>query len=307
MAHDANGGLPPAVTGERRFLEGRAGRVGCYVAGRGAPLLLVHSINAAASAYEVRPIHEHFVPSRRVFSPDLPGFGCSERSERDYDVRLFVDAVHDVVDEIGREHGAAQVDALALSLSAEFLARAARERPERFRSLALVTPTGFDARSAGLREPEGSTREVPLVHRALTTGPVGGWLYGLLVRRGSIRYFLRRTFGSDAIDEGLASYAYLTTHQPGAERAPFAFLSGKLFSRDVRDVYESLRLPIWLPHGTRGDFQDFRGADWARADPRWTVQPFATGALPHFEEPEAFCAAYERFLAGVAEPAPPES
>jgi len=267
-------------------------------------MLLVHSINAAASAYEVRPLFEHFAASRRVVAPDLPGFGSSERSPRDYRVRLYVDAIHDVLDLLEAEHGGTPLDALALSLASEFLARAATERPERFRSLALVTPTGFRKGSETLRAPPGTTREVPGL-RALLSVPL--WrrgLFDLLTRPASIRYFLRRTFGSDAVDEGLAAYDDLVTSQPGAEHAPLAFLSGRLFSKDVRRVYEALRMPVWLAHGTRGDFQDFRGAGWVHGCGNWTVQAFDTGALPHFEVPGEFLAAYERFLAGAAQEAP---
>ncbi len=298
-APECEGALPPAVDAELRSLEGRAGRVGLYVAGEGPPLLLVHSINAAGSAYEVRPIFEHFRASRRVFAPDLPGFGCSDRSDRHYDVWTYVDAIHDCLDAIESECGPEPVDALALSLGAEFLARACVKRPERFRSLALVTPTGFDRRSDGLRGAPGSNREIPGLHAVLTRGPWRRALFGLLTRPGTIRYFLKRTFGSEHYDEALAAYDVLLARQPGAEHAPYAFISGRLFSRDIRDVYESLDLPVWLPHGTRGDFKDFRGADWARADPRWTVEAFETGALPHFEQPERFHAHYARFLAAA--------
>lgn len=296
--------LPPALPGEQQAIRGRAGRICCYVAGAGAPMLLLHSINAAGSAYEVRPIFERYAASRRVYAPDLPGFGGSERSDRDYSVRLYVDAVHDVVDEMARHRDETPIDALALSLSSEFLARAARERPERFRTLALVTPTGFGAGSEQLRGDPGSTREVPLVYGALRAGPWGRWLYGLLTRPASIRYFLRRTFGSDRVDEGMVDYDIATARQPGAEHAPLAFLSARLFSRDIRAVYEGLQPPVWLAHGTRGDFQDFRGADWARRSPGWTVQPFDTGALPHFERPAEFFAAYDRFLASAGAPDP---
>lgn len=283
----------------RRGHRGRAGRTSFQVAGHGAPMLLLHSINAAASAYEVRPIFRHFAASRRVYAPDLPGFGRSDRSSREYGVRLYVDAIHDMLDEIARESGDAPVDALALSLTSEFLARSAREQPARFRSLALVAPTGFRAGSERLREAEGRTFEVPFVYGILGAGPVGRGLFRLLTRPASIRYFLRRTFGSSRIDEGLAARAVRTSRLAGAERAPFAFLSGRLFSRDIRNVYEALRLPVWLAHGTRGDFTDYRGADWVRTRPHWTVTVFETGALPHFEVPREFLGAYERFLASA--------
>jgi hypothetical protein len=49
--------LPVALRGERFEFDSRAGRLSAYLAGEGPPLLLVHSVNAAASAAEVRPLH----------------------------------------------------------------------------------------------------------------------------------------------------------------------------------------------------------------------------------------------------------
>jgi pimeloyl-ACP methyl ester carboxylesterase len=296
--------LPAAVAGERRELTGKAGRLLCYVGGPqgGAPLLLVHSINAAASAYEMKPIYEWAVAQgRRVFAPDLPGFGLSDRSARDYTIRLYTDAVHDVLGLIADEQGSAAIDAAALSLGSEFLARAAIEAPARFRTLTLITPTGFARGSDRLRAAPGASREVPGIHAAFNgalAGPLWGQrLFDLLVSRASIGFFLRKTNGSAAVDPGLWDYAYLTTHQPGARHAPFAFLSGKLFARDIRSVYEALAVPVWVPHATRGDFADFSDAGWARARGNWTFSPMPTGAMPHFEEPAQFCAQYADFLA----------
>ncbi|HEY8565959.1 MAG TPA: alpha/beta fold hydrolase [Beijerinckiaceae bacterium] len=289
--------LPPALDGELRETEGRAGRLAYYVAGEGAPLLLIHSINAAGSAYEVKPIFERAVAGRRVYAVDLPGFGFSDRSPREYRMRLYVDAIHDMLDLIAEEAGGAPIDALAVSLSGEFLARAATERPGDLRSLALVTPTGFQKGSDRLRGPEGATLEVRGLYRSLQTPVLGQALFDLLASRRSIRFFLEKTYGSKQIDEDLLDYDYLTTHQPGARHAPFAFVSGRLFSRDIRTVYERLTLPVWMPHATRGDFQDFSNAGWLRDRPNWQVEPFPTGALVHFEEPDRLFDAYERFLA----------
>jgi pimeloyl-ACP methyl ester carboxylesterase len=265
-------------------------------------LLLLHSINAAGSAYEVRPIFERLCSQRRVYAVDLPGFGFSDRSRRRYDVPLYVDAVHDLLDLIAREHGEAPVDALALSLSAEFLARAALERPERLRRLVLVAPTGLrqaDSRRVG---PPGSTRELPGLEAVAGAAPWDRALFDLLSSTPSIRYFLERTFGSRRIDAGLLHYDYLTTHQPGAQHAVYAFLCGRLFSRDMRRVYERLTLPIRVVHGTRGDFEDVRGSCWARRRANWSFREFPTGALPQFEQPQEFVRDLEAFLAGPAAP-----
>jgi pimeloyl-ACP methyl ester carboxylesterase len=289
--------LPPAVTGERREVAGRSGRLSYYVLGSGAPLLLLHSINAAASVREVQPAFEHAAKSHRAYAPDLPGYGFSDRSARTYDVVLFCNAIRDMLEVIAREHGNTPVDALALSLSAEFLARVADELPQRFRTLTFVTPTGFQRGYDRMRKPEGSNREIPGLYPAVTFPLWRGALFSGLVSRASVRYFLRRTFGAKDVPESLVDYSWRTAHQPGADHAPFAFLSGRLFSADIRNVYERLQLPVWLAHGTRGDFADFSEAGWVRTRPNWKTHAFDTGAIVYYQQPELFLQRWNAFLA----------
>jgi pimeloyl-ACP methyl ester carboxylesterase len=293
--------LPPALPGARRTIRSAAGGLSYYTAspeGSGAPLLLVHSINAAGSAYEVLPLYEHYRRSRTVYALDLPGFGFSERGPRNYTPRLMTDAIHAMVAEIQRIHGESPFDALALSLSSEFLARAALEKSYAFRSMGLISPTGFN-RSTPEQAPPGSTRALPKLRKTLSlTGRVA---YDLLTTKPSIRYFLNKTWGSQQIDERLLEYDYLTTHQPGAHYAPYAFVSGYLFSLDIQSIYRGLELPVWMVHGVRGDFQDYSKATLFGSRPNWTIQVFPSGALPHFELLEEVTESYDRFLAGLSQ------
>jgi pimeloyl-ACP methyl ester carboxylesterase len=295
--------LPAAVTGERRELGSSAGLLSYYCQGPAgdtgnAPLLLIHSINAAGSAYEMKPLYEHYCRQRMVYALELPGFGFSERSERAYTPRLMSDAIQAMVTEIQRLHDMAPIDALALSLSCEFLARTASENPEAYRSIALISPTGFDKR--GPRNgPPGSHRGSPVVYKIFTFSPWEKGFYQLLTSRPSIRFFLKKTWGSAAIDEGLFEYDYLTSHQPGARHAPYYFVSGFLFSNDITRVYESLKMPVWMTHGVRGDFTDYSAKDRFELKPNWSFQVFQTGALSYFEVPDEFIRGYDGFLAAA--------
>jgi pimeloyl-ACP methyl ester carboxylesterase len=293
-----NAPLPPALTGERIELAGPAGRLSAYVAGQGSPLLLLHSVNAAASAAEVRPLYDRYRAGRTVYAPDLPGFGHSDRPDRTYTPRLMTDAIHALVGEIRRRHGDGPIDALAVSLGCEFLARAAVESAGTFRSLALVSPTGFMG-GRNRRGAPGATLAMPWLYRTLRGPGWGGAVFRGLTRPGVIRYFLAKTWGSDAIDETLWHYCVATTRQPGAEYAPLHFVSGGLFSADIHDVYERLAEPVWMSHGTRGDFTDYRGKSLVAGRPNWHFDVFDAGALPYFELPDAFCSAYDRFLTNV--------
>ncbi|MBY6204862.1 alpha/beta fold hydrolase [Halomonas denitrificans] len=303
----ATSDLPRTLTGERLALvDSSVGRVSYYVAGPEGgrdrttgpprPLLLIHSVNAAASAHEVRPLYDAFRGDRRTYAIDLPGYGHSDRSDRPYLPRLMIDAIHALLERIRAETGVASVDVLAASLSSEFLARAAREAPATIRSVALVSPTGFSRKTRTRGSPEDN-RGVAAVYRFLTLPIIGRALYRGLTSRLSVRFFLRKTFGRKDIDEELFRMSVRMTRHPDARYAPFHFLSGYLFSANIPAVYDELEQPVWLSHGVRGDFTDFSRASNYRDRPNWRITEYPTGALPYFEVTDEFVRDYRAFLA----------
>lgn len=283
--------LSPALSGRRIPFNG----LSCYAAGSGAPLLLIHSVNAAASAAEMRPLYEHYRHRRSVFALDLPGFGFSDRSNRRYTPRLMTDALHSTVLMIRRICGAQPIDAVALSLGCEFLARAAWEAPAPFGRLGFISPTGLDDHTER-RAPAGRTREIPLLHALLRQRLWAQSLYDRLTRPKTIRHYLERSFGGSDIDEPMAAYAVATARQPGARHAPLAFIAGRLFSADIHTVYDGLAQPVWLSHGDRGDFTDYQALPLVPATRRWKRTVFRTGALPHVQASREFCALCDEFL-----------
>lgn len=298
--------LPNALTGERVEFSSAAGRLSYYrsqppSATNASPLLLVHSINAAGSAYEMKPIYEHFRPQRIVYAIDLPGFGFSERSDRPYSPRIMTDAVKAMVDRIRSDAGEVPIDAIALSLGSEFLARAASEQPKLYRTLGLISPTGMDS-GAPYDDAPGTTRGMPWLYATFRNPIWSQAFFDLLTSRMSIRFFLKKTYGRPEIDEDLLEYDYLTTHQPGARYAPYRFVSGYLFSKDITRIYRSLAMPVWVAHGVRGDFVDYSGLKEFAPRPNWTIERMQTGALPHFEMRQDFMRRYETFLARAATP-----
>lgn len=239
--------LPLAITADRReFHSPMAGQISYYAdtSGDERPLALIHSVNAAASAYEMRPLFEYFRGRRPVYAIDLPGFGFSERSNQVYSATLYATALLDFLSEIGaRERGGA--DIVALSLGSEFAARAARHMPDQVHSLALISPTGLSGRAgAGTgRQWLRSALAFPLWSQAL---------YDALVSRASLRSFLQRSF-EDEIDNGLLEYAWATSHQPGARFAPLYFISGQMFTPDAaQSLYQRVTQPALVLYDRDG-------------------------------------------------------
>lgn len=295
--------LPPALQADLHTLGGDSGRIAVYAGGSGPPVLLVHSVNALASAAEVRPLFEALRHSHSVYAMDLPGYGLSERLPRAYSVGDMCSAIVQVAQWVAQRHPGQPLQGVGVSLACEFVARVAQQTPELFCALALVSPTGFRG-GKSLRGPAGSTLFMAGFDRFLRRpGPAWGrFLFRQLSRPSVVRYFLQRTWGGKDIDETLWAYAVQTAQVPNAEQAPLSFLSGGLFSADMHDVYESLRLPVWVVHGTRGDFTDYRALDLVRHRPNWQVTVMQAGAMPYFEDIDAFIAAFRAFEATACKP-----
>jgi pimeloyl-ACP methyl ester carboxylesterase len=300
--------LPPALPADSFDLSTAAGRIHVYRAqpeppAGGAkmppPLLLVHSVNAAASAAEVAPLFAHYRRARAVYALDLPGYGRSDRSDRDYTPRMMTDAVAAVVLLMCERERVGSVDVLAVSLGCEFAARAQTEAPASIRRLALVSPTGMrgNQRRDG---PRSATLGVPWLYRFFTRPRWSEGIFRNLTRPGVIRYFLRRTWGSRTIDEDLWRYAVITTRQPGAQHAPLRFVSAYLFSRDIHAVFRQVSCPVWVSMATRGDFTDYRGRSVLQGRPNWQFHAVPGGALPYFEPASGFVPLLDHFWAAPA-------
>ncbi|MDJ0741246.1 MAG: alpha/beta hydrolase [Gammaproteobacteria bacterium] len=286
--------LAAAVDAPRQTLQTpNAGRL-CYYSdtrAEGRPLVLIHSVNAAPSTREMRPLFDHYAARRPVYAVDLPGFGCSERGDLPYSPALYAETINHFLTEVVAQ----PADVVAFSLSAEFAARAVLADGELFHSLGLISPTGFGARTP----PSGPATDRIL--RVLRLPLLGDGLYRLLTTRLSIRHFLGLAFTGDA-PAALVDYAYATSHRPGAKYAPFRFLSMKLFTPAAFDeLYAALSLPVLVLYD-RDPNISFERLDELAERPNWRLQRIApTRGLPHWERGAETFAALDRFWATPAD------
>lgn len=258
----------------------------CSESGPGRPLLLLHSMNAAPSAMEVKPLFERYRTQRPVFAPDLPGFGASERGDRPYSPTLYAAAIAEFLQTVVQR----EADVIALSTTAEFAARAVPQAAGLIASLAVISPTGL-----GTREPPTDTT-ADRIQRVFKLPVVGQSLFRLLTSKVSIRYYLNRNFTGSAPAE-LVDYSYATAHQPGARFAALTFLTTKLFSRLARTkLYEPLQIPALVLYDTDPNVSFTCLPELLEANPHWRATRVAPSrGLPHWEQPEQTAIALEAF------------
>ena len=253
----------------------------------GRPLLFVHSVNAAPSAIELKPLFQHFRASRPVFAPDLPGFGRSTRRVGTMTPSDFAKQIASIIDEMTQSE---PPDVIALSLGCEFVARAVVELGAAVRSLTFISPTGFSRRQPPA--PQAQRR----LKRLFDFAGFGRGAFKLLRLERSIRYFYGMNF-SGFVPNELVTYALKTTRQSGAHEMPLQFLSMGLFTaKAAESLYSKLDVPVLVlfdkdPNVSFELFEEFE------ANPAWQFKRIAPSlGMPQWEHPERTAGAIEAFF-----------
>ncbi|HEX2911702.1 MAG TPA: alpha/beta fold hydrolase [Chloroflexia bacterium] len=222
--------------------EWRGHQIVYSVMGEGAPLLLVHSINAAAWAFEMRLNIEPLAAQYKVYVPDLPGFGRSERKPVRYTAELYIEFMADFARYIKEQDGQAPA-VIASSLPAAYVISIAASQPDLLGPLMLVTPIGYNK----LDKPAGPKAE--RVHRWFM-GPLGSAVFWLLTTKASQRLFLARDgyYDKSKVTPTLLGGYHVTARQPNAKYAPISFVT-QLLNHSVQSEWPALSQPVLLVWG----------------------------------------------------------
>ena len=224
-----------ALGGVSDFFPWKHGRIFYKESGLGnpgVPIVFVHGINAGVSSFMWRknfdPLSKHF----RVYALDFLGFGFSDKpAAAPYSPDLYVELISDFI----REVAGGRANLIASSLSASYVVRVADEHPELVNAMILNAPTGYDS-SASRPGMAGAA-----FYGLLQSPVLGTSFYNVMASERSIRDYARRTLFYDyrRVTDRLVANLYSTSHQPGAQHAIAAYLSGYL-NTDMRAAFSRL-------------------------------------------------------------------
>ncbi len=255
------------------------------------PLVLLHSPGIGASAHEMQYLMSPLARSYRVYAPDLPGFGLSDRPGWQYSAALYSSLCQDFLRDVVKE----PATLVASGLSCNYAVAAAAGVPDLCTALVLISPLALRGNS----RPGFPGADMPILKTLL---------YPLL----STRLGFLLTYGRGRGEKTDFAEFYAQTHQLGAEHAVMALLAGKLVE-DASPQFQSLRQPMLLIWGTQAleDQQAVAGlhnaaalADPARRTREVELIPEA-GLAVHDEQPERVVAAIRRWQAEARSPALP--
>lgn len=249
--------------------------------GQGTPLVFLHSINAVASAHEMRPLVRRFQreAERPLYALEWLGFGHSDRPEISYTPEMLEDQLEHWLERVVRASGG--VDVIGLSLGATYAAELARRRPDLIRSLVAIEPAGFGAEPSAMGQGWAKLLfTLPGVQRAF---------YDRLTTPDALyRFAAEHLFTSESgVPEEFVEFGAETARVEGAARPLDDFLSGRLFPDGAEDSFLRLMQPLLVVHGTVQErrMEPYTALPALAARGNTAVVALPTGSLPHWEQP----------------------
>jgi pimeloyl-ACP methyl ester carboxylesterase len=233
-----------ALGGEGHYFSWKHGRVFYKESGQeksGLPLVFVHGIGPGVSSFMWRKNFDSLARDFHVYALDLLGFGLSDKPATvPYSADLYIELVSDFL----REVVGTRANLMASSLAASYAVRVADEHPESVGALILHAPAGYDT----LNTRPGMAGAA--FYGLLQSPVLGTSFYNVMASERSIRDYARRTLFYDyrRVTDRLVSNLYATSHQPGAQYAIAAFLSGYL-NNDMTEAFSRLMQNVLLVWG----------------------------------------------------------
>jgi len=287
-----------ALGGEARFFDWKYGRIFYRTAGTehsGPPLVFIHGVGAGSSSFMWRKNFDVQARDFRVYAVDLLGFGFSDKpSTVPYSADLYVELITDFI----REVAGYPANIVASSLGGAYSIRVADEHPELIKSMVLNAPTGAD-------KPNTRPGMSGAAFYGLLQSPVlGTSFYNVMASERSIRDYSRQHLFYDhrRVTNRVVANFYATSHQPGAQHAIAAFLSGYL-NTDTRAAFSRLTQRVMLVWGRQDQTTPVaQAAALLEANPRASLEVFDyCKMMPEQEHPEKFNALLrDAFLARAA-------
>lgn len=280
--------LVSPLPGESHYYKWKRGYIFYKVLGNpeAPPLLLLHTPELAASAFEMCKILEPLAQHYRVYAPDLIGFGFSDRLAIDYSTELYVTLCRDFLTDVVKQ----PATLVASRISCNYAVVTAATSPDLCERLVLISPVALEGMPARATLLPALSTGIPFMNlwpQLLQTAPAKWLLYPILSTRFALRSVLAKQHGQ--LSDADLDYYYAASHQIGAQHASMALLAGGL-AQDVSQQLAMLQQPTLVIWGDRG-LNDARhiasqqDLSWMQAHTRLALLPGA-GLAVHEERPE---------------------
>jgi len=285
------------------FIELGALRVHHMHGGRGSAVVFVHGLGSSGYM-EWRHNLEAIAPLHRVFAPDMPGYGRTDKPRARYTIPYFARFIERYVE----SRGLRSATLVGASLGGRVALEVALEKPRLVNKLVLVNTLGLGRPQVRAAQVAYGVVSIPRVGEAvmrLTRGALR-WASPTLVRRVAARYSGAGDGVLRAIDDAYVEDLRELYATEAFHNAYLSTVRGLIHPRalagghhDVTKRLNELQIPVQLIWGANDPLFPLAHASRASALIKHSRLSVIEGAghTPQAEKPEEFNRILHRFLA----------
>lgn len=270
--------LPPDEAGHG-FFEHAGGRVHYRVVGDGPPVLLVHGFASALVVWT--PLLEPLCQDHRCILVDLPGFGLSDKHERDYSPAALAGTLIALLDHVGEPR---PVTVVAHSWGCSVALALALDHPDRVGRLVLTSAWAY-------------AQQLPTFFEWARVPGVGELLWDWFYTEQAAYKYANAWFDPDRhARPAVVDKVHEAFERPGAIRAAHAAARAQRFE-SLQTRYPDVRQPTLLVWGAEDTVSElYFGQRLAAEVPRSRLEVIhRCGHMPMIEHPGRYAALVTAF------------
>ena len=268
--------------------EWRFGNIKYRKKGHGNPVLLVHSLDVAASSEEWFRIRDKLAESHTVYSIDLLGCGLSEKPFMTYTNHIFAQLLCDFIKVIIGK----RTTVISSGNSSAFVISACDNDSTLFEKIILVSPENPDK---GQLIPGKRARTYKAI---LSMSVLGNLLYNIAVFRWNIRYNIRSDFyRKDRFTKDILDKCYEAAHRGLSPRSLYSSIVCFYTKKNIKFELSQINNSIVIFEGKHNKEASKVLREYMKINPAVeTVIIDDSNKYPHIENDKGFLNALNIYL-----------
>ena len=268
--------------------EWRFGNIKYRKKGHGNPVLLVHSLDVAASSEEWFRIRDKLAESHTVYSIDLLGCGLSEKPFMTYTNHIFAQLICDFIKVIIGK----RTTVISSGNSSAFVISACDNDSTLFEKIILVSPENPDK---GQLIPGKRARTYKAI---LSMSVLGNLLYNIAVFRWNIRYNIRSDFyRKDRFTKDILDKCYEAAHRGLSPRSLYSSIVCFYTKKNIKFELSQINNSIVIFEGKNNKEASKVLREYMKVNPAVeTVIIDDSNKYPHIENDKGFLNALNIYL-----------
>lgn len=268
--------------------EWRFGNIKYRKKGHGNPVLLVHSLDVAASSEEWFRIRDKLAESHTVYSIDLLGCGLSEKPFMTYTNHIFAQLICDFIKVIIGK----RTTVISSGNSSAFVISACDNDSTLFEKIILVSPENLDK---GQLIPGKRARTYKAI---LSMSVLGNLLYNIAVFRWNIRYNIRSDFyRKDRFTKDVLDKCYEAAHRGLSPRSLYSSIVCFYTKKNIKFELSQINNSIVIFEGKHNKEASKVLREYMKVNPAVeTVIIDDSNKYPHIENDKGFLNALNIYL-----------